>query len=119
MTAGAAEIADAALDPAADATVEALALCFALVASCYIIPALAARCSLTLATSQLVPAHCPRPVVPAHALPDSCSCLCWLLNLCTLVIAHSSLIVTSRLMSPDMAARCVCTLFAVVAALRY
>ena len=43
MTAGAAEIADAALDPAADATVEALALCFALADSCYIIPALAAR----------------------------------------------------------------------------
>ena len=39
MTAGAAEI----VDLAADATVGALALCFALVASCYIIPALAAR----------------------------------------------------------------------------
>ena len=69
MTAGAAEIADAALDPAADATVEALALCFALVASCYIIPALAARCSLTHATSQLLPAHCPHPVVPAPCSP--------------------------------------------------
>ena len=69
MTAGAAEIADAALDPAADATVEALALCFALVASCYIIPALAARCSLTHAASQLLPVHCPRPVVPAPCSP--------------------------------------------------
>jgi len=43
MTDGAAEFDDDALDPAADAAVEALALCFALVASCYIIPALAAR----------------------------------------------------------------------------
>ena len=65
MTAGAAEIADAALDPADDATVEVLARCVALVASCYIIPDLAAHCSLTHATSQLLPAHCPRPVVPA------------------------------------------------------
>merc|ERR1711953_938525 len=36
---------------------------------CYIIPALAARCSLTHATSQLLPAHCPRPMVPAPCSP--------------------------------------------------
>ena len=57
MTAGSAEIADAALDPAVDATAEALARWFALVASCCMNTALAARCSLTHAPSQLLPAH--------------------------------------------------------------